>query len=57
MTKKERFAINEVIHKAEAWITDCHCGYKKVKYSFCEQYGCESIDNLIKPLKKLIEKN
>lgn len=57
MTKKERFALKEVIHKAEAWINDCHCGYKDGKCRWCEQYGCESIDNLIKPLKKLIDKD
>ena len=59
MNKDQLKQIKKVIKKVDDYMKDCHCGYKKVKYSFCEQYGCSTIDELVEPLRKLVkeEKN
>ena len=47
-------AIEQVLKTAKQWKRDCGCGRnakgKKVKDPFCEQYGCKSLDELLKPL-------
>ena len=53
----EQNIITEVVNKADDWINGCTCGYKmKKQFSFCEMYGCSSIDDLVKPLRKRLEK-
>ena len=54
MDEKELTAIKDVVQKADDWNKDCHCGFKDGKPTWCEQYGCTTIDELVKPLRELL---
>ena len=55
MTKDEKKKIKAVVDIAEYWMGICKCGFKDGKMRWCESYGCTSIDELIKPLRELLD--
>ena len=56
MNKEEIKIIKSVIDKIDTDIKECNCGYKsEIEDSFCEMYGCSTLDELIKPLRELLK--